>query len=217
MAWTMLLKSYSVSLNVPRNMYLKPMTSPTVGFSDSDAGQFLLATGLAGVEAEGRWTNGPNASVTFMLPHSVDGHVIIKIEARAFVWGDALPEQRVTVKVNGAEVATWRIFDPAPRTRAVFVDRETIDDAKMIKIDFELPNCTAPASLNINDDPRAAGIMLRRLTWQAADIKPGPSSLIWQYGRPVGGEARKTFDEKIESGFWSRFVMGPNVLDIGYR
>lgn len=38
-----------------------------------------------------------------------------------------------------------------------------------------------------------------------------------QYGRPVGPESRKTFDAKLESGFWQRYITGPDVLDIGFR
>ena len=37
-----------------------------------------------------------------------------------------------------------------------------------------------------------------------------------QLGRPLGAEARKTFDRRVEQGVWSRFVRGPKVLDIGY-
>jgi SAM-dependent methyltransferase len=33
----------------------------------------------------------------------------------------------------------------------------------------------------------------------------------------VGGEAAKSFDKRIETGFWSRFITGPHVLDIGFR
>ena len=41
--------------------------------------------------------------------------------------------------------------------------------------------------------------------------------MVWQLGRPVGGEARKGFDQKVESGFWDRFITGPNVLDVGFK
>ncbi len=40
---------------------------------------------------------------------------------------------------------------------------------------------------------------------------------LWNIGREVGVEARKTYDEKVRSGFWSRFITGPAVLDIGFR
>ncbi len=33
----------------------------------------------------------------------------------------------------------------------------------------------------------------------------------------MGPEARRSYDEKIASGFWTRFAAGPNILDIGFR
>jgi SAM-dependent methyltransferase len=42
-------------------------------------------------------------------------------------------------------------------------------------------------------------------------------SLVWQLGRFVGVESRKSFDDKIESGFWRQYVTGPRVLDIGFK
>jgi hypothetical protein len=41
--------------------------------------------------------------------------------------------------------------------------------------------------------------------------------LSQQYGRRVGGKARKSFDDKLDSGFWSRFITGRNVLDVGFK
>jgi SAM-dependent methyltransferase len=35
--------------------------------------------------------------------------------------------------------------------------------------------------------------------------------------RPVGPEVRKTIQSRIESGFFTKFMSGPNVLDIGFR
>jgi SAM-dependent methyltransferase len=37
------------------------------------------------------------------------------------------------------------------------------------------------------------------------------------FGWPVGGEAGKTFQVKLVSGFFSRYVRGPVVLDIGFK
>ena len=34
---------------------------------------------------------------------------------------------------------------------------------------------------------------------------------------PVTGEAGKSYKAKISSGFWSRYIKGPKVLDIGFK
>jgi SAM-dependent methyltransferase len=36
-------------------------------------------------------------------------------------------------------------------------------------------------------------------------------------GRLVGFESRKAYRRRCESGFWDRWLRGPNVLDIGFR
>jgi SAM-dependent methyltransferase len=59
--------------------------------------------------------------------------------------------------------------------------------------------------------------MVRRLTVEGASEMPSRNSLFWHHGRYVGGETEKSFDARIENGFWSRFVCGPDVLDVRYR
>ena len=196
---------------------IQPLPAGAIELTDKDAGRFLISFGLSGVEPQGRWTEGSEASVMFVLPDDVDGDVILKIEASAFVHDEKLPEQLVIVRVNGADAITWRLTDELFRTRVVLVGREFIDESKLLRIEFELPNCTAPAALNITADHRRLGIKLRRLAWQAVKTTPGPECWIWQLGRPVGGESRKSFDQKVETGFWRRFITGPKVLDIGFR
>ena len=36
-------------------------------------------------------------------------------------------------------------------------------------------------------------------------------------GRPTGWETSKTYQEKLESGFWKKYLSGPSVLEIGYK
>jgi hypothetical protein len=44
-----------------------------------------------------------------------------------------------------------------------------------------------------------------------------PLALSVSRGSRVGTGARKSFDDKLASGFWSRFITGPNVLDVGSK
>jgi predicted SAM-dependent methyltransferase len=196
---------------------LKPLVAGAIALADSNASQFVFWTGLSGIEGPGRWTDGRDASVTFVLPSHVDYDVIITVEARAFVWGAILPEQSVAVKVNGIPMPFWQMVDSNFRTYAMLAKREKIGKDKVVRIDFEMPNCIAPYDLAINPDRRLLGIMLRRITWRAAETSSGQEAWIWQLGRQVGGEARKSFDQKIESGFWGRYVNGTKVLDIGFK
>ncbi len=206
-----------MSITLPTEALLRPLPAGSVRLSDSDAGQFLLSSGLSVAESEGRWTDGPDASLTFLAPQSVGQNLVVMIEAGAFIWREVLPEQAVKVIANGREVASWKISDGYPRTRPIYLDAQIVDTKKVINIRFQLPNCRSPASLHINSDPRRLGIFLRRLAWRAVPDRPSAQSMIWQLGRPVGIEARKSYDQKVESGFWDRFITGSRVLDIGFK
>lgn len=46
------------------------------------------------------------------------------------------------------------------------------------------------------------------LTASAAE-EPAP-------GRPTGWETRKSYQAKLESGFWKKYLSGPSILEIGY-
>jgi hypothetical protein len=203
----------------------QPLEEGTVTLANPDAGRFLSVSGFSDVEVPGRWSDGPAASVTFQLPASVDGVVAVRLEFGAFIVPRILDSQIVRVSVNGARARDangapareWTVRDAVARTRQLLIDVRRSKTIKTITLDLTLPNCASPKSLNINPDPRRLGIMLRRVGWQALKEVPPPEDWIWQLGREVGGEARKTFDHKIESGFWSRFINGPNVLDVGFR
>jgi hypothetical protein len=193
------------------------MNFSTVGVVErGELGQLML-TGISGPEPAGRWTSQPNASLRLALPASVRHHVIIMLDVAAFLAHGKIREQIVDVSINGASVARWVICDPGPRRRIVLVHRDSISPQNEITLNLAIPNCASPKSFGINDDSRLLGVCIGRITWEEAPEVPDPQSLVWQYGRYVGPEARKTFDIKIESGFWSRYAGGPNVLDIGYR
>jgi SAM-dependent methyltransferase len=201
---------------------LQPLLAAEIRFAAEDTDKYIHATGLSGPERQnerlaGRWTDGHLATVAFLLPHYVYDNIIIKLDMQPFLSGDALPEQIVTIQVNGMPAVSWTLVDPLPRRRAILVERSQIPASNLIQLTFKLPNCVSPFSLELNDDKRCLGIKLQRLSWELAKVKQPPDALLWQLGRPVGGEARKTFDQKIESGFWSRFATGPYVLDIGYK
>ena len=195
----------------------RPLGRKTVYLHESDAETYLSLTGFSAREPEGRWSDAPSAQVVLQLPAEAGPDVILKLGISAFVWRKALPRQDVMVCVNGAPAARWVIDDRMARVRPLFVDRAAMADRRTITIDFQIPTCMAPSALGINQDGRPLGLMLHSVGWEAVVEKPGPDALIWQLARPVGPEARKTFDRKIETGFWSRFVGGPNVLDIGFR
>ena len=185
--------------------------------ADSDCP--VETTGISGVEAQGRWTDGPRAelSITDKTRLPAGEIMLICIDVRAFTFGDKLPFQRVNVSVNGAAHGLRIVRGGDFRRFACAVSRAELAAPARLTISFDLPDHVAPKSVGVNPDTRSLGVMLKQIIIDAADERPAETDAFWQYGRPVGGEASKTFDQRIESGFWRRFMNGPKVLDIGFR
>jgi SAM-dependent methyltransferase len=203
--------------NVAPDRRRLPFAGGAVSLASPEADDFLSFEGFSGRERFGRWTNACYAAFDLSLPSSIPSDIIVKIEAQPFVAGVVLPKQTVAVAVNGVLIATWTLSDGQFRTRAVFVDRSVVGSQGKLVVSFALPDCVSPKSLEINDDQRSLGIRINRVEWEAVDGKPLEDSSLWLLGRAVGGEARKSYDKKVASGFWSRFITGPNVLDIGFK
>jgi hypothetical protein len=198
---------------------LQPLPSGSVSLADHNALRYLSLRGWSNVDAarEGRWSNGPSASIVFNLLDQLDHDILLKFDLKPFVWKNAVPEQIVDVDINGAPSARWRLADRNFRRHVLVVERASGHQSGVLTVEFSVPTCAAPADLGVNPDPRRLGILLTHIGWERLEAKPDANALVWQYGRLVVGEARKSFDQKIESGFWSRFITGPKVLDIGFK
>jgi hypothetical protein len=173
--------------------------------------------GFSGAEPIGRWTNGPDAKLSLSLPPGDDPVLLVSLDARAFLVPEKWPQQRVTVSVGGAAIATWQFQENQIRRHAIALRRDTLADRSKLPLSLHLPDCAQPVAFGFKADQRFLGILVRRLILEEAPDLPPPEALFWQYGRPVGGEAAKSFDRRIESGFWQRFVKGSKVLDVGFR
>jgi|GEM_PF-6495240 len=196
---------------------LLPLEANSLLLTDARAHDFLFVTGLSGPEKMGRWTNGPSATMAFKLPCTKGHHVLLTLEFGAFTKPGTLDQQIVLVTANGIQVEEWTVPDGFARKRSIVLEAGTLKKDRLVSLELSLPRCASPAELNVGPDRRRLGIQISRLTWQELKELPGPSDWIRQLGRPVGGEARKSFDEHALSGFWSRFITGPNVLDIGFK
>jgi SAM-dependent methyltransferase len=175
----------------------------------------LQMAGFDRPEATGRWTYAGEASITLPVPPGDEAAIGIVIELRSFVAGESAPEQRVIVSADGMPVATWLFRDNEFHRHRIEVPRATLNGRQAVILGFEMPDCRQPSALGINSDGRKLGVMIRRI-----GIGPADPALDWMaahLGRRVGGEASKCFDRRLKEGFWSRFLTGANVLDVGFR
>jgi SAM-dependent methyltransferase len=199
-------------------MFARPTRVPRV-FDLTDEGVPILTKGISGAEAEGRWTDGDYAELIVPAAYvpASSPVLLLTFDLKPFLHGDTLKEQVARVTINGAATTTWALAQPLFRRHALALQTAGLRGSDNLSIGLNLPNAAKPAAFGVNDDERRLAVMIRRIGLGGAESLPEPHSLFWQYGRPVGGEAAKSFDQRIESGFWERFVTGPNILDVGFR
>jgi len=193
-------------------------TQPRYVFDLTEPGSAVAAQGFAGPEPEGRWTDGPEAELVLPAP-ALPGRkpvLLLYVDLRPFLAGAALTEQLARISINGAPAAEWTLSQALFRRRVLAVQQEGLKSADKIVIGLDLPRCAQPVAFGMNVDDRHLALMIRRITIEGAAEMPADTSPFWRYGRAVRGEAAKSFDRLVETGFWSRFANGPNILDIGF-
>lgn len=200
----------------------RPISVPTTMDLNSNASADQLdCQGFAPPEPHGRWTNGHDAQLGFVIDPACNRDVLLTIELAAFLQPTILPEQRVAISVNGVSCGVWSIREPGWHARPIILPVLERERDGLISLSFAIPTCRAPAVLGISPDTRVLGVIIRRLlfgTMPDASSRPTPSAAIAVApGRRVGDTSSRTYDEKIKSGFWARYITGPRVLDIGCK
>lgn len=199
--------------------FLRPLAIPgdAVVLNLIRAADFMAIAGFANPERKGRWTNGGTAELVFAAPAGDGAGFMIVIGYRPFIWPQKVPRQVVSISIGEHLVEEWQLATPGDRRRAIYIPRAWLTHPDRIALTFAIPTCVSPAALEINKDKREIGLFISSLSCFVVDDRPPANAPIWLLGRQVGPEARKTFDEKLETGFWARFMTGPKVLDIGFR
>ncbi len=195
---------------------LQPLPARGVALQSPEAAEFVTFRGLSRPEEHGRWTDGGRVRIGFRLPERPEGGVVLRLESLGFIARDLVLEQRAVLLANGRRLTEWFIGDTVMRTRNLVVPPEAIDPEGRIVLDIQISTCIQPKLIGIGDDTRFLGLLLRRLSWVARTAHR-PPDLSGERGRRVGRESSKSFDAKIDSGFWQRFIPGPAVLDIGFQ
>jgi hypothetical protein len=188
----------------------------TVVLADAHALDYLVCAGMM-LEVDRLRTLGYTSTLTFALPPVPDRDVLIGFDVAAFTWQDALPRQTVEVRLGDISVANWIMTDGAVSRRAIAIRRRDIPASGLLTLTFLTPDCARPKDLLINGDERSLALSIVRVFWELVPDYAAADVRARRYNRRVGTEARKSFNDKLDSGFWERFITGPNVLDIGFR
>jgi len=195
---------------------LHPLPASGLPLQSPEAAECIAFSGLSAPEEHGRWTDGGRVRIAFRLPERPEGGVVLRLESLGYIARNFVQEQRAVLVVNGHRLTEWFISDSIMRTRSLVVPPEAIDPSGRIVLEIQISTSIQPKLIGLGDDTRFLGLLLRRLSW-VARTPHRPPDLSGERGRPVGRESRKSFDAKIDSGFWRRFITGPAVLDVGFQ
>jgi hypothetical protein len=128
-----------------------------------NAGPYKLA-GWNAPEAEGTWTDGNTATLSFKVPPS-NGQIIFKATLAGFIKPPELPSQPVNVLLNGKQVTHWEIGGKGLVQMAI--PGEYLREGEL-RIDFIMPSAASPKSLGVSIDERRLGMCF----YDLALVKP---------------------------------------------
>jgi SAM-dependent methyltransferase len=171
-----------------------------------NASSFVIS-GFSAPEAAGIWSIGTRAELR--IPVDQSGSYVF--ERLPFLVKEKLTRQRFTFRTADRILYSGEAHQHAWRSTSAWIDKNEADRDGFVHLVIETPDATAPADLGVNRDPRRLALMFRNIF-----VYPG-RKFTFEHGRTVGGESSKSYDNKIVSGFWNKYIGGPNVLDIGFR
>lgn len=158
--------------------------------------EFVLS-GFVGEGGDWRWTLG-RVAVLELLVQPLSRDVLLAFEALPLL-GGRLKKQIVTIGVNGHPLKTLEMTEPAGKEYRVLLP-SSFAKSRKIRLSFEVPYATTPASLGIGRDRRTLGIAFRRLKLLPLPVlRNGVSDYSW--GERVIFQDGGRSDEFIVSGF----------------
>lgn len=112
-------------------------------------------TGWHAPEQAFTWTNGPAATMRFVLPRS-DYPIGIRMRLTGLFKAPQLPSQLVRVRANGTKVAEWQVA--ATADFSFVVPREILHRNGRLDLKLELPSATSPKALGAAEDTRVLAV-----------------------------------------------------------
>jgi UDP-perosamine 4-acetyltransferase len=133
----------------------------TVYFSDPAASRVLRLTGFSRPESDGRWTDGTLATIDLKLaPESVEiGR--LRLHMMPFVTEDKGQTLRLRCGEGPEQVVEF--FSGTLAWRMVDLPLTGVRADTSVRIQIAVAHAFVPSKLGISPDPRALGVMIRRI------------------------------------------------------
>ncbi|WP_199100151.1 glycosyltransferase [Dyella sp. ASV21] len=125
-----------------------------------------LPEGWSKTEPWGRWATGSLARISMDLTAPKDAHLVLAIEADAFVC-EGCPRQAFSLKVNGELLGHWTqaFGEPSPVLRWL-VPPSFVAGTRRLDIDLLQADAVSPAMIGLSADERVLGLAVRKIELQ---------------------------------------------------
>jgi hypothetical protein len=124
--------------------------------------------GFSEPEANGRWTDGKEASIRLVLETPATGPLKLTATVAAFL----IPQhakQAVEILVNDHPVGRWEFhLGEQLAQRQIVIPQAVANGVRQLLIRFLLPDAAAPAALKFNPDVRTLGILVPQIRLSAS-------------------------------------------------
>jgi hypothetical protein len=128
-----------------------------IDFTSRDADKFLW-NGWSEPEPTHRWSEEREATVIFAEAPVTD--TLLRMSVGGYVGHGGIAEQRLTLRLSGHIVAAYVLKEEAAREVAVMLPKNLLRQKNVLV--FELPDASAPSSIDHSTDGRQLGI---RVLW----------------------------------------------------
>jgi hypothetical protein len=135
---------------------------------DEEAVKGSLLRGWSFAEAEGRWTDGPEAALAVRTSEHA-GDLAIEVTGVPLLH-PRHPDLEVEVWANDRFVDTWtyRLEEAAPPRRRIVVPQGALEGGDVLELGFVFREPCRPMALGLSDDPRRLGLFVSELRFSPA-------------------------------------------------
>ncbi len=136
------------------------MVGQWIGFGRDGGSEAVKQFGWSVTEADSTWTNGASATIVLPRPDTAADH-LFEIDASPFVAGQALPHQRLGLRINGHAVAILAVSQRC--IIATTLPWPMLDDHPDVTIELFLPDAARPRDFGAADDDRRLSLYVRSI------------------------------------------------------
>ncbi len=140
-----------------------PLNTP-ISFTSDNLPEQYVVSGLGRPGPTLTWSTDHEVHFDFMLAE-VENDILVDLSVYPFLIAGQVPEQYVTVTIDGEEIAQWQFWQRGVATRQLRIPAELIQPGVPFRMTFHLPDATVPAFYGVNPDVRLLGLGFISMTF----------------------------------------------------